>query len=169
MRFWNLSEPKRKLRHCESREKLEMMKIAKVQARFENFSLIWRIFCLFEVPCSRKIWNKKFGSSKTCLFIAYGRALFEPLFCRGPFLHCFCPSEKAKSAHSRISAEKMKKISDYVFFILVIFLQRRETFAYFCLYFQIFYVFNKLNPTYQQFNQKSVSYIWNPWVSHFLH
>ena len=55
-------------------------------------------------------------------------------------MHGFCSSEKAKKGHSRISEGKMTKISDFVFFIWVIFLQKREIFAYFCLYLQIFYV-----------------------------
>ena len=46
----------------------------------------------------------------------------------------------AKKRHSWISDEKMTKISDFVFFIWVIFLQKREVFAYFCLYFPLFYV-----------------------------
>ena len=35
---------------------------------------------------------------------------------------------------------KIDETLDFVFFIWVIFLQKREIFAYFCLYFQIFYV-----------------------------
>ena len=56
------------------------------------------------------------------------------------FLVIFSSSENAKKGHSRISEGKMTKISDFVFFIRVIFLQNREISAYFCLYFQIFYV-----------------------------
>ena len=55
----------------------------------------------------------------------------------GPFLCGFWSSENASQFR-----KKMTKISDFVFFIWVIFLQKREIFAYFWLYFQIFYVFN---------------------------
>ena len=58
------------------------------------------------------------------------------------FLHDFRRFLGEKKGHSRVSEEKMTKISDFVFFMWVIFLQKREIFAYFCLYFQIFYVFN---------------------------
>ena len=61
-------------------------------------------------------------------------------FCGGPFLRGFWSSKMQKKGHSRISEEKMTKISDFVCFIRVIFLQKREIFAYFCLYFQIFYI-----------------------------
>ena len=65
----------------------------------------------------------------------YSGESFPPIFCRSPFLHGFWSSKKKqKRGHSRISEEKKTKISDYVFFIWVIFLQRREIFAYFCLY-----------------------------------
>ena len=49
----------------------------------------------------------------------------------GPFLHDFRPFLGARKGQSRISEEKMTKISDFVFFIWVIFLQKREIFAIF--------------------------------------
>ena len=65
---------------------------------------------------------------------------FHPFFAGALFCTVFAPPKKLKKGHSRISEEKMTKISDFVFFIWVIFLQKREIFAYFCLFFQIFYV-----------------------------
>ena len=63
----------------------------------------------------------------------------------GPlFLHGFWSSEKAKK-------------NTHFCFIRVIFLQKREVFGYFGLSFQIFYVFNKQNPTYLEFYTKSVT------------
>ena len=60
------------------------------------------------------------------------RGYFHSFFWKSPFLHGFCSSEKAKKGHSRISEEKtITKISDFVLFIWVIFLQKREIFAYF--------------------------------------
>ena len=54
------------------------------------------------------------------------------IYSGGSFLHGFWFSEKKDS---RISEEKMTKISDYVFFVVdqVIFLQKREIVAHFCL------------------------------------
>ena len=46
--------------------------------------------------------------------------------------------------------------------------KREKIFAYFYLYLQIFYIFEKQNPTYLEFYRKSVSYNWNPWVTHFF-
>ena len=57
----------------------------------------------------------------------------ESPFCRGRFSNDFCSVEKANKGHSRISGRKFTKISDYVFLVLVIFLQDREILAYFCL------------------------------------
>ena len=74
--------------------------------------------------------------------------------CMDSFLQGFCSSESAKKGVSRISERKVTKISDICLF---------------CLYFQVFYVFNKINPSYLEFYTKSVSYNWNPWVTHFLH
>ena len=69
----------------------------------------------------------------------------------GPFCTFFARfslvrKKKQKKRHSRIFEEKMTKTSDYFFFIMVIFLQKKEIFAYFCLYFQILYVSNKNKP-----------------------
>ena len=57
-------------------------------------------------------------------------SFFAP-FLPGRFFHDFRPSEKTKKGHTRISEEKMTKISGYVFFIWFIFLEKREMFAYF--------------------------------------
>ena len=76
-----------------------------------------------------------------------------PIFCRAPFCTVSAPPNKQKKGRLR----KVTKISDYVFFILVIFLQKTEIFAYFCFFFQIFYVFDKQNSTYLEFYQNSVS------------
>ena len=73
-------------------------------------------------------------------YFTVGGPFLRPLFfARALFLHDFRRFLGAKKGHSRISEEKMTKISDFVFFIWVIFLQKREIFAYFCLYFQICY------------------------------
>ena len=61
-------------------------------------------------------------------------ASFSPLFA-GPFLHDFGSSDKEKKGHSRISEEKITKISDFVF-LFGSFFYKREIVAYFCLYFK---------------------------------
>ena len=63
----------------------------------------------------RKRFNKEFGSDaeEEKVQIYNGDPFLHP------FLHDFWSSEKAKKGHSRISEEKMKKISDYVFFIWI--------------------------------------------------
>ena len=66
----------------------------------------------------------------------------------------------------------MTKTSDYVFLFQVIFQQKRDIFAYFCLYSQIFYdiVFNKQNPTYLEFYLKSKgSFLHKPFLHDFRH
>ena len=58
----------------------------------------------------------------------------HPFFLQGSFCTVFAPLKKAKKSKSRISEEILVKISDYDFFIWVIFLPRREIFACICLY-----------------------------------
>ena len=91
--------------------------------------------------------------SKKYFTVGGGGLFCGPFFARALFLHDFRRFLGAKKGHSRISEEKMTKISDFVFFIWVIFRQKRELFAYFSFYFQIFYVFNKRNLTYFIGNQ----------------
>ena len=56
-------------------------------------------------------------------------ALFAPLFFAVFFARFLVLSNSKKKGHSQVSEEKMTKISDYFFW--VIFLQKREIFAYF--------------------------------------
>ena len=51
-------------------------------------------------------------------------------FCGGPFCAVFDPPKMQKRTLKDFR-KKMTKISDFVFFIWVIFLQKREIFAYF--------------------------------------
>ena len=76
-----------------------------------------------------------------------------PLFCTVLLVR-----KSKKKGHSRIPEEKMTKISDYVFVISIIFQQERERLPYYCLYFQIFYVFDKQNPADLDFFRYSVCY-----------
>ena len=62
------------------------------------------------------------------------RALFSITFLQRRFLHGFCSSEKAKKGTCTDLRRKMAKISNNVFLIWVIFLQKRERFAYFYFY-----------------------------------
>ena len=65
----------------------------------------------------------------------------HPLFSQGPFLHRFCPSEKAKKKdHSWISEENLAKTSDFDFLCGSFLYKKRVIFANFSLYIQIFYV-----------------------------
>ena len=79
------------------------------------------------------------GNYSTIFSSEYSGGPFSTPFFAGALFCTFLVLPKPKKIHSRIS-EKMTKSSDYVFFIWVIFLLKREIFAYFCLYFQIFYV-----------------------------
>ena len=61
----------------------------------------------------------------------YNGGLFCTPFLRGPFCTVFGPPKSKKKRIITDSRKKMTKISDYVFFIVVIFLQKREIFAFF--------------------------------------
>ena len=92
------------------------------------------------------------------LFVYSGWPILAPFFDKDPFLHGFCSFEKTKNVFfSRISEEKTMKISDYDFFILVIFLQKREIFSLSLCTFYFSMIFYKQKPTYLEFYRKSVS------------
>ena len=63
-------------------------------------------------------------------------------FLQGPFIASLLPLQKSKKGSFTVFRRKND------FFTLVISLQKREIFSYFCFFFQIFYVFNKKSPTY---------------------
>ena len=99
------------------------------------------------------------------IMIYSGWPPFAPLFCRGPLFVPFSPIQKIKKrAPTRISEEKMTKISVYVFFSYFSSTERNIclSFTKVSLYFQVFYVFNRQNLTYQESYPESVSYNWKP-------
>ena len=63
------------------------------------------------IPVDFVIFDSLFTRSDNMKYS--GGPLFAPLVLQGLFLHGFCSSEKAKKEHSRISEEKLTKISDF--------------------------------------------------------
>ena len=68
-------------------------------------------------------------------------------FCRDPFCSILLLFKSKKGSFTDFRRKIDKKYRIY-FFIWVIFRPKGEIFAYFCLYIQIYYVFNKKNPSY---------------------
>ena len=115
-----------------------------------------------------------FLSSKLAGWIGYKvlihwRALFCTGFLQGLFFPRFLLVRKNKKKDTHLFQKKKWRQFRIMSVYLGLFPQKREIFAYFCLYFQSFYIFNEQNPTYLEFNRFSVSYNWNSWVTHFLH
>ena len=92
-------------------------------------------------------WDELNAQWESKKYLTVGGPFLQPLFfARALFLHDFRRFLGAKKGHSRISEEKMTKISDFVFLFGSFFYKREKYLLIFVCTFK-FSVFNKLNPT----------------------